>query len=69
MINFDDSEIVVFKHLADDIVKKLTPVCAKLKAKINKGINCYNAINARFLACDNIDSLEFYSNKMREFRK
>lgn len=65
---FDDSEYIVYKRLANDVIKDLEPVAAKLRAQIKKGVHGYNLIKTQFLASDTLEKMEFYSKKMREWQ-
>lgn len=65
---FDDSEYIVYKRLANDVISDLEPVAAKLRAQIKKGVHGYNVIKTQFLASDTLEKMEFYSKKMREWQ-
>ena len=65
---FDDSEYIVYKRLANDVMNDLEPVTAKLRSQIKKGVHGYNLIKTQFLASDTLEKMEFYSKKMREWQ-
>lgn len=68
MSRVDDSEVIVFKRMSQDIIKNLTPIASKLRGKIKKGIRCFNAIKGKFVSSTSIEEVEFYSKKMREWQ-
>ena len=68
MNNFEDSEYIVYKRLANDVIGDLEPVVAKLRAQIKKGVHGYGVIKTQFLASDTLEKMEFYSKKMREWQ-
>ena len=65
MSKFDENESVVYKRLAQEIIKELKPISLKLQAKIKKAVHAYNMIKNKFLSCSNLDELEFYSHKLK----
>lgn len=68
MNNFEDSEYIVYKRLANDVIGDLEPVVAKLRSQIKKGVHGYGVIKTQFLASDTLEKMEFYSKKMREWQ-
>lgn len=68
MSRVDDSEVIVFKRMSQDIIKNLTPIATKLRVKIKKGVHCFYAIKEKFVSSESIEEVEFYSKKMREWQ-
>ena len=58
MSRVDDSEVIVFKRMSQDIIKNLNPIAAKLRVKIKKGVHCFNAIKEKFVLSENIEEVE-----------